>query len=138
MASAPSIFQAVKNQILQGLEHVTCFLDNILITASSKEEHIRKLDEVLMRLERYGLRVKLSKCQFMQKSIEYLGHCIDKEGLHHTNEKVAAIVDAPKPNNVNELWSILGLLNYYGCFLLNLSSHLQSLHNLLKQQQQWD
>ncbi|KAI2647716.1 hypothetical protein H4Q32_024734 [Labeo rohita] len=54
---------------------------------NTKEEHIRKLDEVLTRLERYGLRVKLSKCQFMPSSVEYLGHRIDKEGLHHTDEK---------------------------------------------------
>ncbi len=72
MASAPSIFQTVMDQILQGLDHVTCFLDDILVTASSKEEHIRRLDEVLTKLERYSLRVKLSKCQFMQTSIEYL------------------------------------------------------------------
>ncbi|RXN15243.1 Retrovirus-related Pol poly from transposon opus [Labeo rohita] len=83
VASAPSIFQAVMDQILQGLD----FLDDILVTASTKEEHIRKLDEVLTRLERYGLRVKLSKCQFMQSSVEYLGHRIDKEGLHPTDEK---------------------------------------------------
>ncbi|RXN20196.1 olfactory receptor 4C3-like protein [Labeo rohita] len=87
VASAPSIFQAVMDQILQGLDHVTCFLDDILVTASTKEEHIRKLDVVLTRLERYGLRVKLSKCQFMQSSVEYLGHRIDKEGLHPTDEK---------------------------------------------------
>ncbi|KAL0160061.1 hypothetical protein M9458_043786, partial [Cirrhinus mrigala] len=75
------------DQILQGLDHVTCFLDDILVTASTKEEHIRKLDKVLTRLERYGLKVKLSKCQFMQSSVEYLGHRIDKEGLHPTDEK---------------------------------------------------
>lgn len=92
---------------------------------------------MLSRLERYGLRVKLSKCQFMQGSVEYLGHRIDKEGLHPTEEKVAAIVNAPKPNNVTELRSFLGLLNYYGRFLLNLSSRLQPLHNLLKQKQPW-
>ncbi len=137
VASAPSIFQTVMDQILQGLDHVTCFLDDILVTASSKEEHIRRLDEELTRLERYGLRVKLSKCQFMQTSVEYLGHRIDKEGLHPTEEKVAAIVNAPKPNNVTELRSFLGLLNYYGRFLQNLSSRLQPLHNLLKQKQQW-
>ncbi len=73
----------------------------------------------------------------MQTSVEYLGHCIDKEGLHPTEEKVAAIVNAPKPNNVTELRSFLGLLNYYGRFLQNLSSRLQPLHNLLKQKQQW-
>ena len=35
VASAPSIFQGVMDQILQGLDHVSCFLDDILITAES-------------------------------------------------------------------------------------------------------
>ncbi|XP_058880316.1 uncharacterized protein K02A2.6-like [Acipenser ruthenus] len=77
VSSAPSIFQAVMDQILQGLDHVVCFLDDILVTASSKEEHLKTLDEVLGRLEQYCVRVKLSKCKFMQESVEYLGHLID-------------------------------------------------------------
>ncbi len=137
VVSVLSIFQAVKDQILQGLDHVTCFLDDILVNASPKEEHIRRLDEVLTRLERYGIRVKFSKYQFMQTSVEYLGHRIDKEGLQPTDEKVAATVNAPNPNNVTELRSFLDLLNYYGRFLQNLSSRLQPLHNLLKQKKPW-
>lgn len=62
-----------------------------------------------------GLRVKLSKCQFMQGSVEYLGHRIDKEGLlHPPEEKVAAIVNAPNQIIVTVLRAFLGLLNYYG------------------------
>ncbi|KAJ8352134.1 hypothetical protein SKAU_G00236100 [Synaphobranchus kaupii] len=137
VSSAPSIFQSVMDQILQGLEHITCFLDDTLITASSKEEHLRRLDEVLTHLETYNVRVKLAKCKFLQSSVEYLGHWIDKDGLHPTDEKVAAIVKAPKPNNVTELRSFLGLLNYYGKFLPKLSSLLQPLHNLLKQNEAW-
>lgn len=137
VASAPSIFQSVMDQILQGLEHVTCFLDDILITARTKEEHLQRLEEVLTRLERYNVKVKLSKCKFFQSSVEYLGHRIDKEGLHPTDEKVAAIVKAPKPNNVTELKSFLGLLNYYGKFLPNLSSLLQPIHKLLRDNEKW-
>lgn len=137
VASAPSIFQSVMDQILQGQEGVTCFLDDILITASTKEVHLKRLRAVLSRLEHYGVRAKLSKCRFLQKSVEYLGHRIDQEGLHPTQEKVEAIVGAPKPSNLTELRSFLGLLNYYGRFLKNLSSVLQPLHALLKKEEKW-
>lgn len=80
---------------------------------SSEEKHLEKLDEVLTRLEKHGVRVKMSKCQFFQSSVEYVGHCVDQEGLHPTEEKVAAINKAPEPTNVTELKSYLGLLNYY-------------------------
>ncbi|XP_056135313.1 uncharacterized protein K02A2.6-like, partial [Lampris incognitus] len=107
VSSAPSMFQNVMDQILLGLEHVTCFLDDILVTGRTREEHLRNLDEVLSRLESYGVRVKRAKCDFMQEKVEYLGHLIDKEGLHPTETKIAAIVNAPQPTNVTELRSFL-------------------------------
>uniref|UniRef100_A0A1A8C840 ribonuclease H n=1 Tax=Nothobranchius kadleci TaxID=1051664 RepID=A0A1A8C840_NOTKA len=78
VSSAPSMFQNVMDQILQGLEHVTCFLDDILITGRTRKEHLRNLKEVLSRLENYGVRVKREKCTFMQEKVEYLGHLIDR------------------------------------------------------------
>ena len=51
VASAPALFQKVMDQILQGMDKVTCYLDDILITGSSKAEHLRHLEEVLHRLK---------------------------------------------------------------------------------------
>lgn len=64
----------------------------------------------------------LTHTRFLQKSVEYMGHRIDKEGLHPTQEKVEAIISAPKPSNITEIRSFLGLLNYYSWFLKKLSS----------------
>lgn len=137
VSSAPSMFQNVMDQILQGLEHVTCFLDEILVTGKTRTEHLRNLEEVLSRLESYGVRVKRAKCTFMQERVEYLGHLIDREGLHPTETKVAAIRSAPQPTNITELRSFLGLLNYYGRFMKDLSTTLQPLHQLLKKEVEW-
>ena len=75
------------------------------ITANTKALHLKRLAAVLGCLARYGLRAKLAKC----RSVEYLGHWIDHEDLHPTQQKVEAIVNAPKPTNVSELRSYLGL-----------------------------
>ena len=80
-------------------------------------EHLENLGQVLMRLEENGLRLKQEKCSFMQPSVEYLGYLIDAERIHTTPEKVAAIVNAPESKNTTELWSFLGLVNYYGKFI---------------------
>jgi len=92
ISTAPSIFQNVMDQVLSGLDHVTCYLDDILIASSNQEKHETILEEVLQRLERHNIRVNTSKCSFMEASVEYLGHKVDADGLHPTKEKVASIL----------------------------------------------
>ena len=94
--------------ILQGLSGVTSFIDDILITAPTEEKHLELLEEVLRRLDKAGLRIKLKKCQFLQSSVRYLGHVIDKHGLHPLPDKVEAIKDAPTPRSIQELKSHFG------------------------------
>ena len=66
-----------------------------------------------------------------------LEHRIDKEGLHPTEAKTKAILQAPAPKNLTELQAFLGLLNYYGKFLPNLSTVLAPLHKLLMNHTKW-
>ena len=68
----------------------------------------------------------------MQDSIEYSGHHIDTTGIHTTTSKVEAIAKAPAPENVTQLRSFLGMINYYGKFIPNLAAKLHPLYTLLK------
>ena len=111
ISSAPGIFQRVMESLLQGIPGVIVYLDDILITGPSDEEHLRALQQVLERLDKPGLRIRRDKCTFMSPSVIYLGHKIDAEGLHPVADKVKAIVDAPRPQSVHELESYLGLLS---------------------------
>lgn len=77
VSTAPAIFQHTMDQILHGMDKVMCFMDDILVSAPTKEEHLKILDQVMTRLERYGVRIKQSKCAFLQDSVEYLGYRID-------------------------------------------------------------
>ena len=113
ISSAPAIFQRTMDSLLQGIPQTCIYLDDILITGTTMEEHLKNLDEVLHRLQTAGLRLKSSKCVFMAPSVEYLGHVIDSAGLYPTKAKVKAITEAPAPRNVTELHSFLGLINYY-------------------------
>ena len=137
IASAPALFQATMDQILQGMDNVRCRIDDILIR-TEPHEHLQVLDEVLSRLEKHGIVAKWPKCEFMVPSVEFLGYRVDGEGRHPTEEKTAAINEVPSPKNVAELRSYLGLLNYYGNFLPNLSTLLQPLHELLRKGVKWD
>ena len=57
--------------------------------------------------------------------------------MHTCSDKVEAIVKAPTPASVTQLKSVLGLINYYGKFVKNLSSILQPLYNLLRKDVKW-
>ncbi|XP_041989081.1 uncharacterized protein K02A2.6-like [Aricia agestis] len=131
---APSLWQKFMDQLLQELEGVKCFFDDIIIQGVSEEQLLTRLSQVLQKLQESNLRVNRDKCQFFKRSINYLGHTIDKDGLHKNREKVKAILDTKRPENQNELRTFLGMANYYNKFIPNLATLANPLNRLLKRE----
>ncbi len=123
--------------ILQDLSHECVYFDDILVTGPNEQEHLTTLEEVLRRLDKAGVRLKRKKCEFMLPSIEYLGHRISAKGFQQTDSKIKALKHAPVPNIVSRPKSFLGLLNYYGKFVPNLSTVLAPFHSLLQKRTAW-
>ena len=99
------------------------------------EENLKNVEQVLLR--QYGVKAKKEKCVFLSKTVEYLGHRIDESGLHTLDSKVTAVTKAPRPKNVQELRSFLGLVHYYHKFMPNLATLLHPLNDLLKSGNTW-
>ena len=137
VSSAPGIFQRTMETLLQGIPRVLVYLDDILITGTSTEEHMSNLRVVLSRLQEAGLRLRKDKCEFMVPAVQYLGHVIDASGLHPSAAKLEAVKDAPTPQNVTELKAYLGLLSYYSKFLPNMATTLAPLYHLLRKNVKW-
>ena len=137
IASAPAIFQRTMDTILQGIDGVACYIDDIIVTGRAAEEHLQHLEEVFKCLQKHGIHVRLPKCRFLQDSVEFLGHRIDADGIHTTENKLQAIVQAPAPKTVPELRSFLGLINYYGKFIPNAATILHPLNELLRKESKW-
>ena len=112
-----------------------CYLDDILVSGRTEAKHLDNLRKVLQKLKDHGIRAKKSKCAFMKASVQYLGHVIDADGLHPSDAKLKAIVNAPTPTNVTELRSFW---NYYGRFISNLSTLIHPLNSLLCQDAEWN
>ena len=130
IASAPGIFQGTIESLLQGIPQV-------VVTGKTRDKHLENLKEVLTRLDKAGIRLKLKKCVFLQNQVIYLGHRINRDGIQPIEGKVRAIREAPAPSNVKELQAFLGMLNYYACYLPNLSTILAPLHELLAKDCKW-
>jgi len=125
------------DQVLQGLPGVFCYLDDIIVTSSTMEEHLEQLVAVSKRLEEYGFKANREKCKFLRSFVEYLGHVISAEGLHQSPKKVKAITEMPTPQDVTQLHAFLGMVQYYARFLPDLATHLAPLHRLLQKEVKW-
>ena len=123
--------------ILAGTLHVACYIDDIIVTGTDVADHLRNLESVLDSLQKHGIKAKESKCTFMGESIQYLGHVVDRARIHPLPDRVKAIVDAPLPQNMQELQSFLGLINYYRRFIPHLATILAPLNELLKAEHKW-
>ena len=67
----------------------------------------------------------------MAPKIQYLGHVIDKNGLHPSSDKVRAIRESQTTRNITKLRAFFGMLNYYSKFFPNVTSTLAPLYALL-------
>ena len=110
ISSSPGVFQRIIDPVIQGIAKTVAYLDNILISGQTMEEHYSNLRAVFKRLLDAGPRLRGDKCKLKRSSIPYLDHKIDAGGIHPTLEKVHAIRKAPTPKNLSELHIFFFLL----------------------------
>ena len=123
-ANAPATFVQLMSQlVLADLLHsfVIVFQDDILVYSDNEAEHIGHVQQVLDRLQRHGLFLKPSKCKWMVREVDFLGHTIratpNGTVIATLSSKIAAIREWPTPKSASELRSFLGLCNYYRDFV---------------------
>ena len=114
LAQAPAYFQKLINDVLKGCNFVMGYLDDIIIYSRSEKEH---LEEIFTRLKAAGLKLKLEKCCFFKKHIQYVGHLISADGIQPLPEKLESITKMPAPRNPKEVKQFLGLVGYYRKFV---------------------
>ena len=119
------------NTILEGLEGMVCLMDDVLIFSSKKDEHDTRLMAVLQQLEKVSVNLNFQKYQFLQESIKFLDHVIDKNGIHTDPEKTTTISNMKPPWSVSDLRRFVGLVNQLGKFSSRITEISQPVRVLL-------
>ena len=119
LAQAPAYFQELMTGVLKDLPFAMAYLDNIIIYSSTPKEHLEHIRTVFEKLHDAKLSMKLSKCHFFTKEIQYLGHILGKEGIKPVLAKTEAIKVIHPPVNPKQVRAFLGLVGYYRKFIRN-------------------
>ena len=132
LCSSPGTFQSFMLKVLNGIDDVICYQDDILILTTTIDSHNKILNKVLHALKNAGIKLNIKKSKFFTDRIDYLGHIFDKNGVHPSPDKIDAIVRAPCPTNLKQLQAFMGMCNFYSRFVRNFSHVMSPLYYLLK------
>ena len=138
LTNAPAVFQRLMQHVVcplnptTGRDFVSVYLDDILVFSRTLEDHLMHLHTVIHRLKEVGLKLKPTKCRFVQHELEYLGHIVSCEGLKTNPRLVTAVQDFPLPRTVRDIKRFIGLASYYRRFILNFARLARPLHLLTR------
>ena len=127
LAQAPAYFQELMTGVLKDLPFAMAYLDDIIIYSSTPEEHLEHIKTVFEKLRHAKLSMKLSKCHFFTKEIQYLGHILGAEGIKPAPAKTEAIRAIHPPVNPKQVCTFLRLVGYYRKFIKNFAKTVKPL-----------
>ncbi len=138
ISSAPEIYHRTIHQLFENLPGVDTSMDDMIIWGSSVEEHDSRLTSVLEKCRSVGLKLNREKCELRVTELTFLGDRVSIDGLKPDPVKVKAIVDMAKPTEKKELQRFLGMVNFLGKYIKDLSTVSAPLRRLLEKSSQWE
>lgn len=136
ISTASEVFQRAMEQIFAGYP-CAIIVDDIIVGGKGPEEHEANLRKVMDRARHVKLRLNPKKCKFGLKEVNYVGHTFTDKGLRADPKKIKAISDMPSPEDKMALQRFLGMINYLGKFIPNLSELTSPLRQLLHKDVLW-
>ena len=132
--NAASTFQRTMELALQGLQWVTCliYIDDVIVFGKDFDEHMQRLEEVLDRIKKAGLKLKASKSYLLQKEVIFLGHVVSGEGIKPSPTNVTKVVDWPTPKTAKQVKQFVAMASYYRRYVRNFASTARPMVDLTK------
>ena len=113
------------------------YVNNILVTGHNQVTHCEKVQKILMKLYKAGLRAKLAKCQFEVLRVEFLRYVVSKEGVSTDPKKTQTVKDWNLPKTVKQLQAFFGFIHFYQKFIWGAAEKNVPLTELTKKDQKW-
>jgi hypothetical protein len=138
LKSSPEEYQRRQDQALEGLEGIKAVADDILIIGKgdtieeATADHNQNLRNLMKRCQQKQLKLKKEKAKLGLTEVKFIGHVITDKGLKPDKNKVEAILDMPKPEDVTGVRIIIGFVNYLSRFLPILSDMTDMDNSVLK------
>ena len=134
LKTSPNTMQLLMDKVLKGLTFKSClsYLDDLIITSSTFQNHLSEVSEVFSRLRDANLKIGPKKCSFAQTKCIFLGHEVSKEGVHPPPDRVEKIRNLPYPKTIQELRRTIGLFNWFRKFIPNFSTIAAPLLRLMR------
>ena len=111
---------------------VLIFLEDVLVFSRNVEEHEKHMRLIFHTLRQANLKHKPKKCRLLQKSVNYLGYNLSPEGIAPDENKLIAVRDWKRPENVTEVKSFIGFCSYYRRFIKAFAGIAKLLHQITK------
>ena len=128
LKNAGQAFQRLMDGVLRDVPCTFVYLDDILISSKSPEEHHEHLRQVFQLLSSNGLVINKAKCIFGTQELDFLGHRISAEGVQPIPDRIKSLCECKAPTDRSSLQCFLGMINYYHRFLPHTASILAPLH----------
>ena len=115
LPSANYFQKMMAEYVLHGLIYIICevYIDDLLIYGRTEEEFLRNVETVFERLREYNVTLNPKKVHLGLQTISFVGHEIDSEGINMSQKRVESTIDVILPTNLKELYSFIGLVNYF-------------------------
>ena len=108
LLGCPASFQRLMEKVLDGINNIIVYIDDVIIHTATHEHHLQVLDQVLTKLEEHQLKINLAKCFFGNTEVAYLGFVLTPEGIRPGREKLQVLRDMPPPSNLRQVRQFIG------------------------------
>ena len=132
LCNAGDLFESALRDLLSGLLGMKNIANDIVVFGSTQEEHDANVIRFLERCLEIDLHLNPDKVKINCKSVPFFGMVLTVHGIKPDPRKVETIKKWPVPQNVTELQSFLGSVNYLSRFIPGLGQLHKPLQALVK------
>jgi hypothetical protein len=124
------------NFVIEGNENARKIVDDILCWGATMQELMTKLDTILLRCIAIGITLSIKKFK-ISKEVAFAGYVVKQGAIRPSPERAITLKEFPRPQNIQELRSFLGLAQQLAGFIPDLAHASEPLRHLLKREKKW-